>query len=75
MKNAKKTPKTRSQKLAAGYVEVPCSGAAHTNPFIDNCMVCLGNRWGFELRSPEFHAAMTALAARNAARAASETGR
>lgn len=27
---------------------VPCTGAAHTNPMIDNCGVCLnhGGRWG-----------------------------
>jgi hypothetical protein len=27
--------------------EKPCPGDAHTNGHIDNCMVCLSNRWGF----------------------------
>lgn len=26
---------------------VPCPGEAHTNPFIDNCMICLGGKFGY----------------------------
>jgi hypothetical protein len=24
----------------------PCCGEAHSNPYIDHCMVCLGVQWG-----------------------------
>lgn len=27
--------------------ETKCPGDAHSNPYIDNCMICLSNRWGF----------------------------
>jgi len=26
--------------------KIPCPGAAHSNPFIDHCMCCLGGTWG-----------------------------
>jgi hypothetical protein len=29
-----------------GYVPVACSGEAHRNAYIDNCMTCLGQVWG-----------------------------
>lgn len=25
---------------------VPCNGEAHSNAYIDHCMICLGHRWG-----------------------------
>lgn len=28
----------------------PCSGEAHANPHIDNCMICLYTTWGRMLR-------------------------
>lgn len=27
-------------------ITVPCYGEAHSNPYIDYCMICLGVRWG-----------------------------
>ena len=27
-------------------ITVPCYGEAHSNPYIDHCMVCLNVRWG-----------------------------
>lgn len=34
---------------------VPCSGEAHSNPFIDNCMVCLPYTWGRVLKTRRVH--------------------
>jgi hypothetical protein len=30
-----------------GYTLVKCNGEAHSNAYIDHCMVCLGDRWGW----------------------------
>lgn len=34
---------------------VPCRGEAHSNPFIDNCGLCLGVVWGRMLKSMPSH--------------------
>jgi hypothetical protein len=36
----------RAKKIPKPYHLVPCVGQAHTNPFIDNCMLCLNASWG-----------------------------
>ena len=36
-----------------GYHAVPCTGAAHSNPYIDNCMSCLYDEWGIVARKNE----------------------
>lgn len=38
--------KVDMSKNAAKYHTVPCSGEAHSNPHIDNCMMCLNYSWG-----------------------------
>lgn len=41
-------------KVKPGYMLVPCTGEAHSNPHIDNCMVC-APRWGqMEVRNPRY---------------------
>ncbi len=42
--------------------KIPCNGEAHSNPFIDHCMVCLGGTWGEldELASIDFDRAKRA---------------
>ena len=35
---------TLAPRTETGWV--PCTGEAHSNAFIDHCMVCLGGRWG-----------------------------
>lgn len=35
----------------------PCVGDAHSNPYIDNCMVCLGTIWGRMFKRPASKAA------------------
>lgn len=32
-----------------GYHLEPCNGEAHSNPYIDNCMLCLGGAWGWRI--------------------------
>lgn len=34
-------------KRSKGVKEVSCVGAAHTNPYIDHCGMCLDHRWGW----------------------------
>jgi hypothetical protein len=39
----------------AGYALIPCDGAAHSNPHIDNCLSC-APRWGWrEVKSKIEH--------------------
>ncbi len=33
------------KKARKGYKLIPCPGEAHSNPYIDNCMLC-APRWG-----------------------------
>lgn len=37
--------KGEGYRVFKGYVWIPCSGEAHTNAHIDNCMQC-APRWG-----------------------------
>ena len=39
-----KVPDTLAHRVKTGRM-IPCTGEAHSNPFIDNCMVCMP-LWG-----------------------------
>lgn len=48
MLQARKTPEEIEEMLSRDYEIAPlekCTGEAHSNPHIDNCMVCTP-RWG-----------------------------
>lgn len=35
----------KTKQVKKGYHLIPCPGEAHSNPYIDNCMLC-APRWG-----------------------------
>lgn len=39
--------KPPSEPPKKGHVWKACNGEAHTNPFIDHCMMCLNYTWGW----------------------------
>lgn len=46
IKNSSHTERAKGKPARRGFVLIECEGEAHSNPYIDNCMMC-APRWGW----------------------------
>lgn len=64
------TARAAKPSKAIRFTWQPCTGAAHSEAYIDHCGLCLNHRWGFLARpAPESAARFAELTAESQRRA------